>query len=49
MKFKITGVDAQGNEDSVIIEADTIDEVRKKAVSERCKRNWVDAWTEELQ
>ena len=48
MIFKITGVDAQGNEDSVIIEADTLDEIRQKAIAEKVKRNWVDAWSEEV-
>ena len=48
MKFLIHGEDAAGNEDSLVIEGDTIEELKVIAAQETEKRGWVDFWSEEL-
>ncbi len=45
MKFRIHNGDY---EDSIIIEGETIEEIREKAHKETSKRNWKDCWSEEL-
>ncbi len=48
MKFLIHGEDAAGNEDSLVIEGDTIEELKVIAAQETEKRGWIDFWSEEL-
>lgn len=48
MKFRIHGENATGNEDSLVIEGDTIEELKVIAAQEIEKRGWVDVWSEEL-
>jgi hypothetical protein len=47
MKFKI-GYTVNGEEDSVIIEGDTIEECQEKAQAEVKKRGATNAWSEEI-
>ena len=48
MVYKINGIDLQGNEDSIIIEADTIEELQEIAKAETQKRKWNDCWSEKV-
>lgn len=48
MKFRIHGEDATGNDDILVIEGDTIEELKVIAAQETEKRGWVDFWSEEL-
>jgi len=48
MRFRIHGEDENGNEDSVIVSGDTLDEVITEAHHEKTKRNWKNCWSEEL-
>ena len=46
MKFRIH----DGNsEDSLVIEGETIEELREKAEKETSKRGWKDCWSEEIK
>lgn len=47
MKFKIYGIDASGSEDSLLIEGETLEELKAMAVQEVEKRGWSDCWSEE--
>jgi hypothetical protein len=47
MKFKINYT-VDGQEDSFIIEGETIDEIRKKSHTELEKRNGKDPWSEHI-
>lgn len=48
MLFKIHGTWPDGTEDSIIIEGDSVAEVREKADEETSKRNWTNLWSEQL-
>lgn len=48
MKFKIHG-EINGVEDSLIIEGDSIKELREKAQQETIKRNWNHCWSEKIK
>lgn len=52
MKFRINYHNSKdGVEDSFVIEADTIEEIRGLAISETAKRDWdsEDCWSEEIK
>ncbi len=46
LKYKIHGTTLNGCEDSIIIEADTIEELQQIAKKETEKRQWTDCWSE---
>ena len=48
MQFRIHGENESGQEDSVVVTGDTLDECITKALHEEAKRNWVNCWSEEL-
>lgn len=48
MKFKVHFEYADGTEDSVILEADTIEQIREQANYEVNKRNGLNPWSEEI-
>lgn len=48
MKIRIHWITKDGFEDNIIIEADTLDELREIAKREVEKRNAVDYWSSEL-
>ena len=49
MKFKIHGEYADGTADSVIIEGDSMQELREIARYEVEKRGWSNYWSEEVE
>ena len=49
MKFRIHFELPDGSEDSIDIEAETLEEIRKKAGLEVFKRRGTNPWSEELQ
>lgn len=51
MKFRIhSEIDGvEDSEDSIVLEGDTIEEVRTKADIETGKRGWVNCWSEEIE
>ncbi len=49
MKFKIYGTTSDGAEDYLVIEGESVEEIREKADSETRKRNWKDCWSEEIK
>ena len=48
MRFKLNFELVDGSYDSVIVEAETIEEIREKAYAERDKRNSIYEWSEEI-
>lgn len=48
MRFRIYGTAPCGDEDSIIVEGETLEEVREKASTETGVRNWINLWSEEL-
>jgi len=46
MRFRIHGTDATGSDDSLVIEGDTIEELKLTAAQETEKRGWTDCWSE---
>jgi len=48
MRFIIYGEDSSGQEDSVIISGDTLQECIDVARHEENKRGWINCWSEEL-
>lgn len=46
--FRIYGEDPQGNEDSIVLHGDAIDDIKIQADHEISKRNWTNCWSEEL-
>jgi hypothetical protein len=48
MKFEIHFELADGSEDFVVIEGDTVEEIREKADAEVAKRNGENPWSKEL-
>lgn len=46
--FKVPDVDGQQAEDSVVVEGDTVEQIREKADSEVLRRGGIDPWSEEL-
>lgn len=48
MKFRIHYELANGDEDSIVIEGDTLDDIRQKAGEEVAKRSGQNPWSEEL-
>lgn len=48
MRFRIYGEDVNGNEDSVVVEGDTIEDVIVAARHEESSRGWSNCWSEEL-
>ena len=49
MKFKIHGTYKNGDEDYLIIEEDSIEEVRESAKQETELRGWTDCWSEKIE
>tara|TARA_R110000868_G_scaffold401005_1_gene676275 strand:+ start:2184 stop:2333 length:150 start_codon:yes stop_codon:yes gene_type:complete len=49
MKFKIYYEYTSGEEDFIIIEGETVEEIRKKADTETSKRGVVGLWSEEIK
>jgi hypothetical protein len=49
MKFKIYGEWANGEEDCLTIEGDTIEEIREKAEEETSRRGWQNCWSEQVE
>ncbi len=49
MKFEVHYTLPSGNEESVIIEGDSVEEIRTKANVEVEKRNGVDPWSVNLE
>ena len=48
MKFRIHGEHEDGTEGSIVLEADTIEELQEQAKQEVTKRSWSNPWSEEL-
>lgn len=48
MKYQIHGEWPDGSPDSIIVEAETLDEIRGWALIEADKRAWRNCWSEEL-
>lgn len=48
LRFRIHFTDINGAEDSVVIEGDTIEEVRELALAEVAKRDGQDFWSQEI-
>lgn len=48
MKFRITGVDLYGDQDSTIVEHETLEGVVILAKAECDKRGWCDLWSEQI-
>lgn len=48
MTFRITGTTKTGDEDSLVIIGDTIEDIRDIAKEEVSKRGWTDCWSERL-
>lgn len=48
LKFRIHFVLSDGSTDSIILECETLEEIRDKANAEVNRRNARDAWSEEL-
>ena len=48
MRFRIHGTTPCGDEDSIIIEGETLEEIRQKASTETGVRNWTNLWSENL-
>ena len=48
MEFIIHGTDKLGNEDSISVTGETLEEIRDKAHAETEKRGWTDCWSEQI-
>jgi hypothetical protein len=48
LTYRITGTTRNGTEDSIVISADTIEELQVIAKREVQSRGWTDCWSEEL-
>ena len=48
MRFRIYGENEYGEEDSIVVSGNTLDEVIATARNEESKRNWKNCWSEEL-
>ena len=49
MKFRIHFEHQDGTEDSIIVEGETIEELREQAGAELTKRNGENPWSEEVE
>lgn len=49
MIFRVHGEYSDGTPDNIIVEGETIDEVREKANVETGKRGWTNLWSEQLE
>jgi len=48
MRFRIHYTLSDGSEDSIVLEGNSIAEIRKQADEELARRNAIDPWSEEL-
>lgn len=49
MKFRIHGTYENGTEDSVIVEGDSINDIKILAQDEVANRGWSNTWSEEVK
>ena len=48
MQFRIHGEDKDGNEDSIIVTGDELEDCIAAAMHEESKRGWTNCWSEQL-
>jgi hypothetical protein len=49
MRIKIHGTWPSGDDDSIIISADSLEELRQEAYRVAEARGWTDCWSEEIE
>ena len=48
MQFRVYGEDSDGNEDSVVVSGDSLEECIDNAHHEESKRGWTNCWSEQI-